>query len=110
MKYGGLKEKVKQTYIKTQSKFWKRIYKELGKPSNKIRNVNLFKINKYAKDGETIFVPGKVLSVGEITKKITLVAFDYSEAALKKLKNVTLMDIEEMIKKNPKAKKVRILG
>ena len=110
MKYEGLIEKAKGTYVKTKVKFGKRVHKELKKPSKNRRTVNLFKINQHAKDGDIVFVPGKVLSMGEIEKKITIVAFDYSEAALKKLKKVKLMDIEELMKKNPKAKGVRIIG
>ena len=112
MKYNEWKEKVKELYIKTQVKFWKRIYKELNKTSKNRRRVNIFKINRYAKDNETIFVPGKVLSMGEIHKKINLIAFEYSKPALEKLKKakINIIDFEEFMKKNPKAKGVRIIG
>ena len=45
-------------------KLWKRIAQDLSKSTRQRRIVNLYKINKFSKDGETILVPGKVLSVG----------------------------------------------
>ncbi|MBL7059088.1 50S ribosomal protein L18e [Candidatus Pacearchaeota archaeon] len=81
-----------------------------GSRRNKIA-FNLNEINKKAKDGETIVVPGKILSLGKIDKKIKLVAIDFSEKAkdnLAKDKIETLIILEE-IKKNPSAKGVKII-
>ncbi len=81
-----------------------------GSRRNKIA-FNLNEINKKAKDGETIVVPGKILSLGQIDKKIKLVAIDFSEKAkdnLSKAKIETLVILEE-IKKNPSAKGVKII-
>ena len=95
-----------------ESKFWKRVVKDLKKPSRQRRTVNLYKIAKYAKDGETVLVPGKVLSLGEITKPVEVVAINFSTEAKKKIidaKGKTL-SIKELLQSNPDGKKVRILG
>lgn len=71
-----------------------------------------FRGNKQNKQGrKTIAVPGKVLSQGEIDKKIKLVALGFSEKAREKLleSKCEIKNILEEIKKNPNAKGVRIL-
>jgi len=90
---------------------WLGIASILSSPRIKRLDVNLDKINKEAKEGEVIVVPGKVLSEGELSKKIKVVAFSFSEKAKEKIANAkgeTLTIIEE-IKKNPEAKNVRII-
>ena len=71
--------------------------------------VNLDKIEKESKEGDTIVVPGKVLSMGKLSKKIRVAAINFSEAAKEKLKNAKceLVSLEEEIKKNPEAKGVK---
>ena len=93
------------------SKFWKRIAYDLNKPTRQRRTVNVYKIDKLAKDGETIIVPGKVLSLGEMTKKVNVAALSFSEEAKKKIeeKGKTLT-IKELLQSNPDGKGVRILG
>jgi large subunit ribosomal protein L18e len=95
-----------------QSRFWKRIVKDLKKPSRQRRIVNLYKINKYAREGETIIVPGKVLSVGEIDKKIDVAAINFSLDAKNKIESAKgkVMTIRELLQNNPEGKKVRIMG
>jgi len=81
-----------------------------GSRRNKIV-MNLETINKEAKDGETILIPGKILSQGEINKKIKMVANDFSEKAREKLtrSKIKFSKINEEIKLNPNAKGIRIL-
>jgi large subunit ribosomal protein L18e len=95
-----------------ESNFWRRIVKDLKKPSRQRRTVNIYKINKNARDGETIIVPGKVLSVGELSKKVDVAAMTFSAEARKKIEDAkgTVMSITELLKNNPEGKKVRILG
>jgi len=96
----------------SESNLWQRVVQELKKPTRQRREVNLYKIDRYAQEGETILVPGKVLSVGEMTKKVDVVALKFSAEAAKKIieaKGKTLT-INELLQKNPEGKKVRILG
>lgn len=92
-------------------KLWKRISKELQKPSRIRRSVNIYKINRFTKEGETALVPGNVLSVGELTKNITVAAWKFSKVAKEKInKKGKAVSIEDLLKKNPEGKKVRIIG
>ena len=95
-----------------KSRFWKRVVKDLNKPSRQRRIVNLYKIEQNAQDGETILVPGKVLSVGEINKKVEVAALNFSAEAKEKILAAKgkALSISELLMKNPEGKKVRILG
>ena len=66
----------------------------------------------YSSEDEIIVVPGKVLGSGEISKKLTVAAYKFSEQAIEKIKAAkgTSMELEELIKKNPKGQKIRIMG
>ena len=80
-------------------------------PRRKRIILNLDEIGDAAKDGETIVVPGKVLSQGELNKKIKIIALAFSENARDKLSRnkISFSTIEEEIKNNPEAKGLRIL-
>ncbi|MBT4539770.1 50S ribosomal protein L18e [Candidatus Woesearchaeota archaeon] len=95
-----------------QSKFWKRIIHDLKKPNRQQRVVNLYKIDKYARTGETIVVPGKVLSVGNLSKKVDVAAVHFSEQAKQKIEAAQgkVLSIQELLQQNPEGKNVRILG
>jgi len=95
-----------------ESRFWKRIVKDLKKPSRQRRTVNLYKIDKFARDGETIIVPGKVLSLGTMTKKVDVAAVTFSAEAKKKIQEAQgkVLSIHDLLQNNPEGKKVRILG
>jgi large subunit ribosomal protein L18e len=73
--------------------------------------INLEEINKESKAGETIVVPGKILSQGDIDKKVKVVAFNFSEKAREKLLSAKceVSYILNEIKSNPSAKGVKII-
>ena len=90
---------------------WQEVAALLSSPRVKRINVNLDKINEEAKDGETIVVPGKILSEGELNKKLKIAAFSFSEKAKEKILNAKgeVLNIADEIKKNPDAKGVKII-
>jgi large subunit ribosomal protein L18e len=87
---------------------WKKVAKELEKSTRRRPSVNLFKIEKYCKEGEIALIPGKVLSEGTLTKKNDVAAYSFSEKSKDKIKGKTLT-IKQLMKDNPKGKKVRVL-
>jgi large subunit ribosomal protein L18e len=93
-----------------KSEAWKRVSEILATPRKNSKEKNIDAINKFAQDGETIVVPGKVLSVGELDKKINVVAFGFSKNAEEKIKKSggKAATILEEIKKNPEGKGIRI--
>ena len=107
----ALIQQLKKLSIEQKVKIWKRLATDLERPTRIRRKINVYKIDKYAKEGETIVVPGKVLGTGDLTKKVNVAAFTFSESAVKKIsENGKAMSIFDLISKNPKGSKVRILG
>lgn len=90
---------------------WRDIATRLESPSKNHAEVNLSKINRYAVNGETILVPGKVLGSGLLEMSVKVAALNFSESASAKIKsaNGQCMSIEELIRDNPKGSRVRIL-
>ncbi len=112
-----LKRKTNQELVKTiiaakKSKGWKKIAEILSGSRKKRKNANLEKINKEAKEGEKIIILGKVLSNGELTKKVKIIALDFSDKAKEKILKIKgdASTILDEIKKNPEAKEIRILN
>lgn len=103
---------LKKLSNKEKAPIWKRISEEMSKATRSRREVNLSKIERHIKTGEIALVPGKVLSSGEFTKKNTLAAFRFSEKAKDKIVKAggKAISIQQLMKENPKGKKVRIIG
>ena len=91
---------------KQKSPFWIKIAGIISKPKRKSVAVNLSKISRYSSDGDTVIVPGKVLSSGELNHKITIAAVSASLEARKKAK---IISIEEIVKKNPKGEGLKVV-
>lgn len=92
--------------------FWKAVAKELSKPSRIRRTVNLSRISRSTEPKETIIIPGKVLSSGELSHQVTIAALNFSKTALDKIskaKSIS-MSINELFDKNKSGKGVRIIG
>ncbi len=104
-------ELVQTILFAKKSKEWYGIAEILsGSRRNRI-DINLEKINSQTKAGDIVIIPGKVLSLGEIDKKIRICALNFSEKAREKLLNskCEVVSILDEIKKNPKATGVKIL-
>jgi len=111
-----LKKKTNSELVETiiaakKHKNWLEVARVLSSSRKKRVNINLEKINKEIKANEIIVVPGKVLSMGEVDKKIKIAAINFSEKAKEKLlkSKSEVFSILEEIKKNPEAKEVKIL-
>ncbi|MEK6840800.1 MAG: 50S ribosomal protein L18e [Nanoarchaeota archaeon] len=97
---------------KTGSDFWLQVAGILSGPRRDQTVINLNDIEKSTKEGDSVVFPGKILSQGEVSKKLAIIAFAFSEKAMEKLlKNKAhVSSILEEIKKNPEAKGLRILA
>ena len=108
----SLISELKKQSFENDVTIWKDIALRLQKPLNNWPVVNLDRISKYTKDKETALIPGKVLSDGILTKKITIAAWSFSKMAQEKIKKAggKCITIEELLKSNPIGKDIRILG
>jgi len=84
------------------------IAKKLAMPVKKQAEINLDRINKIQGDA---LVPGKVLSSGNLDRKMKIVAWKFSEKALEKIKSAgsEAVLIADEIKKNPELKNLKII-
>ena len=112
----GMQRKRNAKLVKTiidakKSESWLEIARILSNPRRKRVNINLEKINKESIQRDIFVIPVKVLSQGEIYKKINVVALNFSKKAKEKLlkSKSEILSIFEEIKKNPQAKGIKIL-
>ena len=103
-----LLETIKQAY---RNKGWMKIAQKLSSSTRKYDSVNLEKIDKESKAGDTIIVLGKVLSAGKLVKKLRICALSFSAGALEKMKETKseAVSILDEIKSNPKAQGIKII-
>jgi len=97
--------------LATKNSNWLEIARILASSTRKQPAINFSEIDKNAELGDTIIIPGKVLSQGELTKRIKICALAISEQARGKLKNAKseFVYLAEEIKKNPKAEGIKII-
>lgn len=104
-------------FLKKQSntnnvEIWRDVAKRLARPRRRTVPVNVSRLNRFTNKRETVVVPGKVLGTGEIDHPITVTAFGFSAKAEEKIvaargKCISFIDL---VKKNPKGSKVKIIG
>ncbi len=90
---------------------WKAIAQKISGSTRHYASVNLSTIEKNTTAGDTVVIPGKILSQGSITKKVRICALGISELAREKLKATKseYVSILEEIKKNAKAEGIKVL-
>ncbi len=103
---------LKKNAHENEAPIWRDIADRLEGPARNWPAVNLAHISRYVHDKETALIPGKVLSNGKLTKKVSIAAFAFSEKAHDKIKKAggKAVTIEELMKQNPKGKDIRIVG
>ena len=91
---------------------WKRVANDLEKPTRQRRVVNLSRISRYTKENEIVVVPGKVLGAGDLSHKLIISAFQFSNGAKEKIEKVgaKIIPLLELSKENPNGKRIRIIG
>jgi len=108
----SLNVELKKKSAEEKVNIWRKVADDLERPTRIRRIVNLSKINQLVREDEIALVPGKVLGGGDLEKKVTVAAFNFSKQAVDKIKskNGKAIHISELIKSNPKGSKVRIVG
>ena len=104
----NLREKAREQ----KAPVWEAVARGLNKPRRRGYKVNVYSLEKFAGQKETVAVPGDVLGTGEIRKAVTVAALRFSGAAREKITRAggQCMSIQELSEKNPKGSKVRIMG
>lgn len=91
---------------------WRDIATRLEGPSRHWAQVNVSKVAEHVRDGENAVIAGKLLGAGDITKPVTVVAFNASASAVAKIAAAggKVITLNEGITTFPKGEKCRILA
>jgi large subunit ribosomal protein L18e len=103
---------LKKKSRENDANIWRDIAERLAKPRRKRTRVNVSRLNRHTENNEIVAVPGKVLGAGQINHRITIAAFTFSEEARKKIEAARgkCLSYSNLVKKNPKGSKVKIVG
>ena len=106
-----LVENLRNKGYKDSVNLWVDISKRLCRPTRKMPEVNLWKLDMHTKDGDVVVVPGKVLGDGNLGHKITVSALKFTKKAYNEIiKNGgDAITIEELVERNPQGKNVIIM-
>jgi large subunit ribosomal protein L18e len=90
---------------------WRAVAEELERPRRRRAAINLSRINRYTRPGETVVVPGKVLGSGTLDHPVVIAALSFSEKALEKITIAggKAISILELVEANPRGSNVRIM-
>jgi len=96
---------------RNKAEIWNAVAEMLSGPRRNRAELNISKIERNAKAGDSIVVPGKVLAAGKLEKKVTVAAVSFSPAAAQKIKHAggKCISISELVKKHPKGSGIRIM-
>jgi large subunit ribosomal protein L18e len=91
---------------------WRAVAVKLERPDRSWSEVNVSRIARFAKEGELLVVPGKLLGSGIITFGVTVAAFRASAQARKKIEAAggRAVTIRELASANPSGAGIRIMG
>ena len=106
----GLIADLKATARNDGGDVWADIAERLEAPRRSHAEVNLGQIERYAREDETVVVPGKVLGSGALRKGVTVAAVDFSSTAETKIEQVgEAIRLEAALEDNPEGSDVRVI-
>lgn len=99
-------------FKKTKAPIWRALEAKLSGSRANRREVNVGTLAERSKSGEVLVIPGKVLGTGVLGHKLTVCAYSVSEGAVKKIISAggKVVSFEDLVKKHPDGKGVRIIG
>jgi large subunit ribosomal protein L18e len=91
---------------------WASVADRLERARHQTVPVNVGQLDRIARPEETVVVPGKVLSQGDLSKRLTVAAFAYSVEARTKIHAAggTALTLHDLLKVNPDGAGVRIVA
>jgi len=106
----GLIKSLYDKSAESKAALWKTLAKSLESPRQNWAEVNLSRLSRITKKGETIVVPGKVLGTGALDHSLFVFSFSASKTAMDKIKQKggSCGRIEEILARGT-SKGVRIL-
>lgn len=95
-----------------QAPIWRSVAERLGRRNRHRSEVNLSRVSRTAREGETVVVPGVLLGSGELSKPLTIATYRASAGARAKVERAggKVIGLRELAASNPKGSGVRIVG
>jgi large subunit ribosomal protein L18e len=102
---------LRKTSKEQTAPIWADVADDLAHTRSQRIAVNISSINRNTEKADVVVVPGKVLSSGELDHTVTVASFEVSDAAKAKVtaSKGQYISIKELLEKNPKGSKVRII-
>ncbi len=102
---------LKSASRESEAEVWRDVADRLEGPRANHAEVNLGRIERYAREEETVVVPGKVLGSGALQKSVTVAAVDFSSSAETKIEQVgEPVSLEQLLEANPEGSNVRVIA
>lgn len=102
---------LRKASTENKAPIWLAISRALKRPRKNMAQINLSRISRLTKNGETVAVPGKVLGAGSVDHKVTVAALTFSASAKEKIRLAggTCITLNQLVEKNPEGTEVRIM-
>ncbi|MDA0649199.1 MAG: 50S ribosomal protein L18e [archaeon] len=96
----------------TGSAVWRDVAMRLSRSRKNWAQPNLSRVSRYAPEGATILIPGKLLGSGELVSNHTIAAYSVSNGAREKIEAAggRFLTYNELMNENPTGKGVVILA
>lgn len=107
-----LVEELREAGRLNNAPIWDTLAEKLSAPARSKAAVNLSRICRFSKNGDTVVVPGKVLSAGALPHSVTVYAMGFSQEAARKITSARgkALNIRELVRSNPKGSNVKVLA
>ena len=111
-RYSQLISRLETASHEADADVWTDIADRLAKPRRTHAEVNLGRIERYAREDQTVVVPGKVLGSGALQKSVTIAAVDFSRSAERKIEaaNGAAIRLEEALEEYTDGSNVQVIG
>ena len=103
---------LRKAAARNKAPIWARLAEHAESPSSARRDINVNRVGRLTKEGDTVAFPGKVLGTGSIGHGITLFSFSISAQAASKIAGAggSVIGHEALIEGSPTGRGVVLLG
>jgi large subunit ribosomal protein L18e len=107
----ALKRILARKLWQTKRRIWRDVSDRLMAPVKNRVEVNLYRLARVTKNGDTVVIPGKILGNGTLSTNITIACWSISSSAAQKITSSgsKVITIEELLEKNPTGSGVKII-
>ncbi len=97
--------------INKKSPFWVRVGELIGRPVRRRPGINLSRLAKVTKSGQTVLVASRVLGTGTMPHPVTVAAMGFTASARRLIEKSggKVVTLEEMAAKHPTGKDVGLV-